>query len=119
MTKILLTRHGHVEGIRPKRFRGRAELALTAEGVQQAEALAQRIAREWKPVAVDTSALQRCVRTGARIAEACGVGAVALDGLMDIDYGDWQMRTDDEVAAAYPILYRRWHAAPQLARFPK
>ena len=29
MTKIILVRHGHVEGISPERFRGRAELALT------------------------------------------------------------------------------------------
>ena len=59
MTKILLTRHGHVEGIQPERFRGRAELALTAEGVAQAAALARRIAAHWKPAAIYTSALQR------------------------------------------------------------
>ncbi|MEA2845485.1 MAG: phosphoserine phosphatase, partial [Rhodospirillaceae bacterium] len=57
MTKILLTRHGHVDGIFPERFRGRAELALTKKGVAQAEALAARIARAWKPVVVYTSAL--------------------------------------------------------------
>jgi broad specificity phosphatase PhoE len=28
MTKIILVRHGHVEGISPERFRGRADLAL-------------------------------------------------------------------------------------------
>src|ERR1700730_12117219 len=32
MTKILLVRHGHVEGISPERFRGRADLPLTAGG---------------------------------------------------------------------------------------
>jgi broad specificity phosphatase PhoE len=31
MTKILLTRHGHVEGITPERFRGRQPLALTEQ----------------------------------------------------------------------------------------
>jgi broad specificity phosphatase PhoE len=29
MPKILLARHGHVEGISPERFRGQTELALT------------------------------------------------------------------------------------------
>ena len=56
MTKILLTRHGHVEGILPERFRGRAELALTRKGVAEAEALAARIARAWRPAVVYTSA---------------------------------------------------------------
>ena len=113
MTKLLLTRHGHVEGIFPERFRGRAELALTKKGVAQAEALAARIARAWKPAVVYTSALQRCVVTGASIARACGIGAAPLPGLMDIDYGQWQMRTHDEVKAEAPETYRQWKTAPQ------
>ena len=118
MTKLLLTRHGHVDGIKPARFRGRAELALTATGLAQATALAQRIARQWKPVAIYTSGLQRCVVTGAKIGEAVGVKAAVLDGLTDIDYGTWQMRTHDEVKAEAPDAYRLWHEAPHLVRFP-
>jgi probable phosphoglycerate mutase len=119
MTRILLTRHGHVEGIRPARFRGRAELALTERGLAQADALARRIATSWKPVAVFTSPLQRCVVTGGRIAAACGIKGEVRAGLGDIDYGAWQMRTHDEVNAESPDAYRQWHSAPHLTRFPK
>ena len=71
MTRLLLTRHCHVEGINPVRFRDRAELALTPAGIAQAEALlAQRIVRQWRPVAVYTRGLQRCVVTGAKIGAA-------------------------------------------------
>ena len=119
MTKILLTRHGHVDGIRPARFRGRAELALTERGLAQADALAKRIAATWKPVAVFTSPLQRCVLTGGKIAAACGIKGEVRDGLGDIDYGTWQMRTHDEVSAESPEAYRQWHGAPQLTRFPQ
>jgi phosphoserine phosphatase len=119
MTKILLTRHGDVDGIRPARFRGRAELAMTERGLAEADALAKRIAATWKPVAVFTSPLQRCVLTGGKIAAACGVKSEVRDGLGDIDYGAWQMRTHDEVSAESPEAYRLWHAAPQLTRFPK
>jgi probable phosphoglycerate mutase len=118
MTKILLTRHGHVEGIKPKRFRGRAELPLTALGLKQAALLAERIARQWQPAAVYTSGLQRCVVTGAKIAAACGTTSTALEGLMDLDYGAWQMRVQDEIKAEAPELYRLWHEAPYLMRFP-
>jgi broad specificity phosphatase PhoE len=118
MTKILLTRHGHVDGILPERFRGRAELALTKKGVAQAEALAARIARAWKPVVVYTSALQRCVVTGTIIANVCGAKAIPLEGLMDMDYGAWQMRSHDEIKADAPEAYRLWQAAPQRMRFP-
>ncbi|HTX58589.1 MAG TPA: histidine phosphatase family protein, partial [Verrucomicrobiae bacterium] len=36
--RLLLVRHGHVEGIDPERFRGRTDIELTAQGVAQAEA---------------------------------------------------------------------------------
>ncbi|MDI1285367.1 MAG: histidine phosphatase family protein [Reyranella sp.] len=118
MTKILLTRHGHVDGIRPARFRGRADLPLTDHGLAQADALARRIARHWKPVAVYTSPLQRCVVTGGRIAAACGIAASVHEGLGDIDYGAWQMRTHEEVKAETPQAYQLWRSAPHLVRFP-
>lgn len=118
MTRILLTRHGHVEGIKPKRFRGRENLPLTALGKHQAEAVAARIAREARPVAVYTSGLKRCIDTGAAIGKACGAPSSVLDGLMDLDYGKWQMRTHDELKAEQPELFRLWHDAPQLMRFP-
>lgn len=118
MTTILLTRHGHVDGIKPARFRGRAELPLTDRGLVQADALARRIARGWKPVAVYTSPLQRCVVTGARTAAACGIKAEARGGLADIDYGKWQMRTHDEIRAEMPDAWQQWQSAPQLTRFP-
>jgi len=118
MTKILLTRHGHVDGIHPARFRGRAELPLTATGLAQADALAARIAARWKPVAVYTSSLQRCVVTGSRVAEVCRIPAAVHDGMGDIDYGAWQMRTHEEIEKETPDAYRLWRQAPHLVRFP-
>jgi broad specificity phosphatase PhoE len=87
MTKILLTRHGHVEGIKPERFRGREPLPLTALGRDHAAAVAQRIAGAWHPRKISTSPLSRCVATGAVIATACGIPAEICDDLNDIDYG--------------------------------
>jgi broad specificity phosphatase PhoE len=118
VTKILLTRHGHVEGIHPERFRGRAELSLTEGGRAEARALAKRIAATWKPAAIYTSPQGRCVVTGGYIGEACGVVPSTVDSFMDISYGAWQMRTHDDVKAASPEAYAQWRATPHLTRFP-
>jgi len=118
MTTIFLTRHGHVDGIKPRRFRGRENLPLTELGRRQAEALAARIAGMARPVAIYTSPLQRCADTGAAIGKACGVPSSPLEGLMDLDYGKWQMRVQDEVKKEQPEQYALWHSAPQLMRFP-
>ena len=69
MAKILLVRHGHVEGIFPERFRGRAELPLTPEGQRQAAATARRIAGEWRPAAIYSSPMGRCIATAGAIGE--------------------------------------------------
>jgi phosphoserine phosphatase len=118
VTKILLVRHGHVEGIRPERFRGRADLALTAEGRAEAEVTARRIASAWRPTTIYTSPLSRCVTTGAAIATACHIESDALDDLVDIDYGAWQFKTFDEARADDPNLFAAWFATPHLVRFP-
>ncbi|WP_079419557.1 histidine phosphatase family protein [Thiomonas intermedia] len=116
--QIILTRHGEVEGIHPERFRGRMELELTALGRQQAKAVAHRIAAEFAPQAVYTSPMGRCRDTGAEIASACGLSAQVLDGVNDLDYGQWQWKTHDEVKSAHPQAYALWKAAPQWVRFP-
>jgi phosphoserine phosphatase len=90
MTKIILIRHRNVEGIKPERFRGRADLELTPLGVSQAAAAAQRIVESWRPSAVFTSPLRRCVSTGKPIADACAAPSETIDGLIDLDYGTWQ-----------------------------
>jgi len=118
VTKILLIRHGHVEGIKPERFRGRADLALTDRGRAQALAVAKRVASLWLPARIYASPMRRCAETGGAIAKACGVEAITLDDLNDINYGAWQWRSHKEVAEAEPQLFAAWFATPHLVRFP-
>ena len=119
MTKILLTRHGHVEGIAPERFRGRQQLALTERGRAEVQALARRIAGGWKPQHIYTSPLQRCVDTGTAIARTCGIAAgKPRSDLNDIDYGDWQGLTRDEAHARWPAEIDLWYAHPDWAALP-
>jgi broad specificity phosphatase PhoE len=119
MTKIILIRHGNVEGINPERFRGRADLELTPLGAAQANVTAQRVAAAWHPCAVFTSPLRRCVSTGRPIADACGVRSETIDGLIDLDYGTWQWKTYEEARTESPQLFDAWRSAPHLVRFPK
>lgn len=118
MTKILLTRHGHVEGIKPERFRGRAPLDLTARGRTEAAAVAKRIAAAWQPTAIYASPMSRCVETAAAIAKACGVTAKTCDDLNDLDYGAWTFKTFEEAKTLDPALFAAWFATPHLVRFP-
>jgi len=119
MTKILLIRHGHVEGIKPERFRGREPLALTAQGRGEAAAVARRITASWKPSHIYTSPMDRCVKTAEAIARACGIAtAETCADLNDIDYGTWQFKTFADAKTENPALFAAWFAAPHMIRFP-
>jgi probable phosphoglycerate mutase len=118
MTKLILTRHGHVEGIDPERFRGRCDVPLTELGRAQAKAVAARIASLWSPSAIYSSPMGRCVATANEIAVACQAACHVLEELNDIDYGEWQWRTHEEVRKAWPDLFSAWHAVPHLVRLP-
>lgn len=113
--KLILVRHGHVEGIFPQRFRGRMDLPLTALGRAQAAALGSRIARTWRPAAIYTSPLGRCIDTGAAISQATGVQAKTLEALADFDYGSWQGRSWTEVEQTEPDRFALWFLRPELA----
>lgn len=118
MTKIVLVRHGHVEGIKPERFRGRLELALTAKGRKEAEATALYIRERWQPEAVYTSPMGRAVDTGRAIAALFDLAVQPVMGLHDIDYGEWQGLTPDEVWARWPTEVENWYRSPHLAQIP-
>jgi len=118
MTKILLVRHGHVEGISPERFRGRAELQLTATGLRQAQVTALRIAESWHPSAVYSSPMGRCRQTGAAIGPLFGLSPVILAGLNDIEYGMWQGLTPDEARRDWAQEVDTWYRQPDWAAIP-
>jgi phosphoserine phosphatase len=118
MTKLILTRHGHVEGIKPERFRGRRDLPLTEMGRRQAHATAERIAAIGKPAAIYTSPLSRCVATAQAIGAATGAEIHTDDRLNDIDYGAWQGLTPDEARSKWGEEIATWYRAPHLANPP-
>ena len=118
MTKILLIRQGHVEGIEPARFRGRQPLELTAQGRAEAVAVAKRIASGWQPRTIYTSPMARCVKTAEAVAEVSGIAVQICDDLNDLDYGAWQFKTFRQAKAEDPVLFSSWFAVPHLVRFP-
>ena len=97
MTRIILVRHGETEWNRVGRFRGRADVSLNGTGLFQAQATGRRIADEWRPVAIYSSPLSRAARTAEAVAWHFDLRIQIDTGLIDIDYGEWQGLTPDEV----------------------
>jgi probable phosphoglycerate mutase len=115
---IILVRHGQTEWNRVERFRGRADIPLNETGLAQAEATGNRVAQEWKPAAIYSSPLSRSVKTAEAIASHFSLPVQIYPGLADIDYGQWQGLTPEEVRERWPELLDAWYHKPQTVQIP-
>jgi len=93
MPLILLIRHGENEFVAKGRLAGRLPgVHLNDNGKQQAQAIADALSHA--PIkAVYSSPLERCVETAQPLAEKLSVNIIRKDGLLEIDFGDWQNKT--------------------------
>lgn len=118
MTSIVLVLHGQTEWEREERFRGRADVPLNEAGVAAAEAMARRIAAEWQPAAIYSSPLSRAVQTAGSIARPFSLPVQIHRGLTDIDYGQWQGLTLEEVRERWPETVDAWYRTPEAVQIP-
>lgn len=116
---VIMVRHGQTEWNRFERFRGRADIPLNEVGLAQADATGRRIAAMWQPQAVYSSPLSRAVKTAEIIASYCGLPVCTHPGLIDIDYGQWQGLTHDEVKVRWPAELESWYNTPHRVRIPE
>jgi probable phosphoglycerate mutase len=115
--KLYLVRHARPDEWSAGRCIGRTDVPLSEAGLRSAERLAAGFA-DVAVAAVYASPLRRAVATAEPIAAAAGREVTRCDGLVEIDFGSFEGRTFDELAAAEPEFYARWMASPATVRFP-
>ena len=84
-----------------KRAQGHADVALTDEGVKQALHAAGELAH-LKLAAVYSSDLQRAYDTAKVIADSQGVEVIVDPDLREIDQGEWEGLTVEEIRSRWP-----------------
>ena len=117
MIEIILVRHGETDWNAGEVFRGRADVALNEIGLRQAELLGEYLGAE-KIDFVYSSPLKRAVQTAEAIARPQGLDINTVRNLIDLDYGEWQGLSHQEVRESYRELYRDWLDTPEQVRIP-
>ena len=117
MTDIILVRHGETDWNVAEVFRGRVDVELNATGMKQAELLAEYLSNMGLN-AIYSSPLRRALKTAAVIGEHNQLEVAVAPGLIDIDYGEWQGLSHQEVKARYEELYAGWVNCPEQIRMP-
>jgi broad specificity phosphatase PhoE len=104
---LILARHGETASNRQHLGLGRQDVPLTEVGRLQAEALAISLAQI--PVAaVYSSPLRRALDTARAIAERQGLTVVVEEGLTEMDIGEMDGLTFEEMRERQPEFLRRW-----------
>jgi len=85
--RLLLIRHAESQGNFELRLQGRREFPLTAKGIQQAEALASRLATE-PLAAIYTSPIGRALQTAEIIAAKTSLDVAQEPGVQEYDFGE-------------------------------
>ena len=114
---VFLVRHGQTAWNKERRFLGRSDIPLDADGRKQAALLATALA----PVSLDaiySSPLSRAWQTAEAIAADRRLEIRAAPGLTELDQGDLEGRYGDALAADFPDFYAQWKSDPTDVRVP-
>lgn len=107
VTTLYLVRHGETDGNAAGRTQGRRDVPLNETGRVQAAAVGVVVAAH-RPAAVYASTSSRARETAAAIAAPLHLEVVADERLSEIDHGDLDGMTGEEMRARYPDFIERW-----------
>ena len=118
MTRVWLIRHGEpLEAETSQRCYGSLDTGLSEKGRAQMRCVAEYLKDE-SISAIYTSPLSRALESARLIAPAPACPIEALEDLREIDFGDFEGLSYDEIASRFPDLYKQWMEAPTDIRFP-
>lgn len=107
VTRLYLVRHGETDGNAEGRTQGRRDVPLNETGRAQAAAVGAVVAG-YRPAAVYSSTSSRARATAEAIAGPLGLAVIADERLSEIDHGDLDGMTGDEMRERYPDFIASW-----------
>jgi broad specificity phosphatase PhoE len=106
-TRLLLIRHGEVEATYQKKFGGWIDMNLSPNGRRQARTLADYL-RHKTIDAIYASPMKRVQQTLAPTLKLDGHRQIILDGLREINFGDWTGLGWQEVEERFKFPSHKW-----------
>lgn len=105
LLRLTLVRHGETDGQSSIRYHGRTDVALSTVGRRQMECVRHALHGRMFD-AVYASTLSRSVEGAAIVSGGAAVRRIAA--FDEINFGDWEGLTVEEIAANAPEVYARW-----------
>ncbi len=110
-------RHAEAEGNVNRHFHGWTDSSITKSGHRQAELLAEKI-MDYKIDILYSSSLKRTVQTAEWISKATSLQIIKIDGLKEINGGDWENELWSDLPKLWPDEYKTWENEPEIHKMP-
>lgn len=111
MTRVILVRHGRTVWNAEKKYGGHTNVALDAIGKLQAEKVAVRL-KDYPIQAIYASDLDRAYHTAEPIAQVHNLAIQKFDALREINFGQWEGKTYNEIIQDQQQLMDAWIKDP-------
>jgi alpha-ribazole phosphatase len=117
LSRIILVRHGDTAADSGRRYWGKTDVALSEEGLRQAERLRDRLAAE-KIDVMYSSTLQRARITAATIASKHDLPVTFCPEIDEMNFGELEGLTWSEISERYPDFTAQWEKQLPPLRWP-
>lgn len=117
MTRVILIRHGLTEWNNAGRYQGQSNTDLSKDGYNQAKLLAENFPVE-NVDCIYSSDLKRACATAEAIARKFKLEVITDKAFRELDFGDWEGLTYEEINKVWPEEISNFFGAPENLSIP-
>ena len=118
--KLFLIRHGQTDWNLKGKIQGSCDIELNNTGIKQAKELSNKILEEpYKLSKIYSSLQRRAVKTAEILSHATNLDYIPIEGLEEMNLGEWEGLSWGEVKEKYPTEYEQWYINRRYTKPPK
>lgn len=117
--KLYFIRHGQTDWNVQGKIQGSYDSELNETGISQAQKLSKKVIdNNIKFTKIYSSKQKRALKTAEILSEVTTVDCIPMEGLEEIDLGDWEGLSWKEVREKYPKEYEEWYQYRRYTKAP-
>lgn len=118
--KLFLIRHGQTDWNIKGKIQGSCDIELNDTGIIQAEELGNKILEnKYKFSKIYSSPQRRAIKTAEILSKVTNVEYISIEGLEEINLGEWEGLSWAEVKEKYSTEYKEWYINRRYTKPPK